>query len=97
MSTREFHFDVSFGVRAAAGRPRGRAGIVSVTYFPWVVIEALASFWHWDESRMYLVHCLLDVAGWRGLSGGEWRGQGMFGLGGAYQQFRVDELDILRR
>ena len=46
---------------------------------------------------MYLVHCLLDVAGWRGMSGGEWRGQGMFGLGGAYQQFRVDELDILRR
>ncbi|CAK9039837.1 EGF and pentraxin domain-containing protein 1 (Polydom) [Durusdinium trenchii] len=37
----------------------GVKGIVSVTYFQWLVIEALASFWHWDESRMYLVHCLL--------------------------------------
>lgn len=35
------------------------AGIVSVTYFQWLVISALASFWHWPESKMYLVHCFL--------------------------------------
>lgn len=41
----------------------GVKGIVSVTYFQWLVISALASFWHWPESKMYLVHCLL-YASW---------------------------------
>ncbi|CAJ1350590.1 unnamed protein product, partial [Effrenium voratum] len=37
----------------------GVKGIVSVTYFQWLVISALASPLHWSTTQVYLLHCLL--------------------------------------
>eukprot|EP00931_Biecheleriopsis_adriatica_P006869 TRINITY_DN108212_c0_g1_i1.p1 TRINITY_DN108212_c0_g1~~TRINITY_DN108212_c0_g1_i1.p1 ORF type:complete len:1053 (-),score=116.33 TRINITY_DN108212_c0_g1_i1:58-3174(-) len=37
----------------------GVKGIVSVTYFQWLVISLLASPLAWDNTRVYLIHCIL--------------------------------------
>jgi len=37
----------------------GVKGIVSVTYFQWVVISVLAGPLGWDDTQVYLLHCLL--------------------------------------
>ncbi|CAE7673546.1 SVEP1, partial [Symbiodinium pilosum] len=37
----------------------GVKGIVSVTYFQWLVISALASPLKWTSNQVYLFHCLL--------------------------------------
>ncbi|CAE8643485.1 unnamed protein product [Polarella glacialis] len=37
----------------------GVKGIVSVTYFQWLVISMLARWFNWDDTNVYLWHCLL--------------------------------------